>query len=115
MQRTRIIRKVRCPVSNRSGRWCGNQGQFQCYTLNPSAIATAQMLCEEAGAPYKKNMIRSDIPGGSTIDPMLSSLVPMHTIDIIVLIPAMHSACEVMQMSDEEALFRVMKQFYAFD
>jgi aspartyl aminopeptidase len=84
----------------------------QRYTLDPSAIATAEMLCREAGAKYKKFMIRADIPGGSTIGPMLSSLLPMHTVDIGVPILAMHSACELMQTSDEEDLIRLMKRFY---
>ncbi len=84
----------------------------QRYTLDPSAIATAQMLCDAAGVKYSKFMIRADIPGGSTIGPMLSSLAPMHTVDIGVPVLAMHSACELMQLSDEEALLRLMEQFY---
>ncbi len=85
----------------------------QRYTLDPSAIATTQMLCEKAGVDYKKFMIRADIPGGSTIGPMLSSLLPMHTADIGVPILAMHSACELMGLSDEEQLIRLMKEFFA--
>ncbi len=84
----------------------------QRYTLDPSAVATAEMLCSETGAKYKKFMIRADIPGGSTIGPMLSSLLPMHTVDIGVPILAMHSACELMQASDEEDLIKLMKGFY---
>ncbi len=84
----------------------------QRYTLDPSAIATAEMLCNEAGAKYHKFMIRADIPGGSTIGPMLSSLLPMHTVDIGVPILAMHSACELMQASDEEDLVKLMKRFF---
>ncbi len=84
----------------------------QRYTLDPSAIATAEMLCEEAGVKHRKFMIRADIPGGSTIGPMLSSLLPMHTVDIGVPILAMHSACELMQLSDEDELIKLMKRFY---
>ena len=84
----------------------------QRYTLDPSAIATAEMLCASAGVAYHKFMIRADIPGGSTIGPMLSSLLPMHTVDIGVPILAMHSACELMQVSDEDALIKLMKRFY---
>ncbi len=86
----------------------------QRYTLDPSAIATAEMLCAEAGVKYRKFMIRADIAGGSTIGSMLSSLVPMHTVDIGVPILAMHSACELMQLSDEEELIRLMEQFYHY-
>ena len=84
----------------------------QRYTLDPSAIATCEMLCEKAGVKYKKFMIRSDIQGGSTIGPMLSALLPMHAVDIGVPILAMHSANELMQLSDEDALIRLMQQFY---
>ncbi len=84
----------------------------QRYTLDPSAIATTQMLCEKGNIKYKKFMIRADIPGGSTIGPMVSSLMPMHTVDIGVPILAMHSACELMQISDEEELIKLMEVFY---
>ncbi len=84
----------------------------QRYTMDPSAIATAEMLCKEAGVKYRKFMIRADIAGGSTIGPMLSSLVPMHTVDIGVPILAMHSACELMERSDEEELIKLMERFY---
>jgi aspartyl aminopeptidase len=84
----------------------------QRYTLDPSAIATAEMLCSENNVKYKKFMIRADIPGGSTIGPMLSSLLPMHTVDIGVPILAMHSACELMQTSDEDELIKLMTGFY---
>ncbi|MBQ7637143.1 MAG: M18 family aminopeptidase, partial [Lachnospiraceae bacterium] len=84
----------------------------QRYTLDPSAIATAEMLCTENNVKYKKFMIRADIPGGSTIGPMLSSLLPMHTADIGVPILAMHSACELMQTSDEEELIKLMTGFF---
>ncbi|MCR5824914.1 MAG: M18 family aminopeptidase [Lachnospiraceae bacterium] len=85
----------------------------QRYTLDPSAIATAKMLCEAAGVKHKKFMIRADIPGGSTIGPMLSSLLPMHTVDIGVPILAMHSSCELMQASDEDELVKLMTKFYS--
>ncbi|MCR5283325.1 MAG: M18 family aminopeptidase [Lachnospiraceae bacterium] len=84
----------------------------QRYTMDPSATATCEMLCEKAGVKYKKFMIRADIQGGSTIGPMLSALLPMHAVDIGVPILAMHSACELMQRSDEEELIRLMQQFY---
>ncbi len=84
----------------------------QRYTMDPSAIATAEMLCKKAVAKYKKFMIRADIPGGSTLGPMLSSLLPMHTVDIGVPILAMHSACELMEASDEDDLIKLMEEFY---
>ena len=84
----------------------------QRYTMDPSATATCEMLCEKAGVKYKKFMIRADIQGGSTIGPMLSSLLPMHAVDIGVPILAMHSACELMQLSDEEELIRLLHRFW---
>ncbi len=75
-------------------------------------MATCEMLCEKAGVKYKKFMIRADIQGGSTIGPMLSSLLPMHAVDIGVPILAMHSACELMQLSDEEELIRLLHRFW---
>ncbi|MCR5251628.1 MAG: M18 family aminopeptidase [Lachnospiraceae bacterium] len=84
----------------------------QRYTLDPSAIASTEMLCAEAKVRCRKFMIRADIPGGSTIGPMLSSLLPMHTVDIGVPILAMHSACELMQRSDEDELIRLLEHYY---
>lgn len=84
----------------------------QRYTLDPIAVATAEMLSEKANVKHKKYMFRADIPGGSTIGPMLSSLVPMHTADIGVPILAMHSSAELMYAADETELVKLLTEFY---
>lgn len=84
----------------------------QKYTFDTSAVATAQVLCEKAGIGYKKFVNRSDIPGGSTLGPLISALLPMHTVDIGVPILAMHSARELMGLEDEAALIKLLTEFY---
>ncbi|MCQ2536817.1 MAG: M18 family aminopeptidase [Lachnospiraceae bacterium] len=84
----------------------------QRYTFDTSAVATAVSLCEAAGAKYTKYANHSDVAGGRTLGPMISSHLPMRTVDIGVPMLAMHSARELMGYDDEEALIKLMKEFY---
>lgn len=84
----------------------------QRYTFDTSAVATITSLCEDCGAKYTKYANHSDVAGGRTLGPMISSHLPMRTVDIGVPILAMHSSRELMGLEDEEHLIRLMKQFY---
>ncbi len=84
----------------------------QRYTFDTSAVATAVSLCEACGAQYTKYANHSDVAGGRTLGPMISSHLPMRTVDIGVPILAMHSAREIMGLDDEEQLIKLMKEFF---
>ena len=83
----------------------------QRYSYDPLAIGEAIRLCGEYSIPYKRHVNHSDIAGGSTMGPVLSSRLPMPALDMGVPILAMHSASETMQLSDETALVEFTTHF----
>lgn len=84
----------------------------QRYTYDTEAIAAAQLLCEKAGAKFKKYVNHADMAGGGTLGPIISSWLPMKTVDIGIPLLAMHSACELMGIEDEEHLIAMMTEFF---
>ena len=84
----------------------------QRYTYDSVAVASLQQLCDGKGIHYKKFVNNSDMPGGGTLGPIISSHLPMYTVDIGVPILAMHSAREVMGAADQEELVKLMKAFF---
>ncbi len=84
----------------------------QRYTYDTEAVAILQQLCEKNGIKYKKFVNHADMPGGATLGPMISSWLPMKTVDIGVPILAMHSARELMGAEDQDALNRLVRVFF---
>ncbi len=84
----------------------------QRYTFDTEAVAIAQGICEKYGVKYQKFANRSDVAGGGTLGPIISSWIPMKTVDIGVPILAMHSARELMGRKDQEYLERLMTGFF---
>lgn len=84
----------------------------QRYATDCQAIAIVEQLCRKNKISYKKFANRSDIPGGSTLGSLASSLLPMKTVDMGVPVLAMHSACETMGIKDYENLCRLMELFF---
>ncbi len=83
----------------------------QAYAGDVRAIATVKALCKSANIAYQVYVNRSDIPGGSTLGSIASSVLPMRTMDIGVAILGMHSIREVMGRKDQIALNQLMKVF----
>ncbi len=83
----------------------------QRYAYDAQMVAEMMLLCRRAGVPFVKHVNHSDQPGGSTMGPLLSSHLPMPTLDIGVPILAMHSARELMSVRDMEALVAFAKAF----
>ena len=84
----------------------------QRYTYDGVAVACVQQLCEKYGIKYKKFVNHSDMPGGGTLGPIISSHLPMYTVDIGVPILAMHSARELMGASDQDELVKLITAFF---
>ena len=84
----------------------------QKYTYDCVAVAAMQQLCDSKKIRYKKFVNNSDMPGGGTLGPIISSHLPMYTVDIGVPILAMHSARELMGADDQEELVKLMKAFF---
>lgn len=83
----------------------------QRYAYDPQIVAETMLMCRDYGIPYAKHVNHSDQPGGSTMGPVLSSWLPMPTLDAGVPILAMHSARELMHRGDMEALVAFAKAF----
>lgn len=84
----------------------------QRYNYDSVAVAMLQQLAEAAGVRYRKFVNNSDMAGGGTLGPIISSLLPMRTVDIGVPILAMHSARELMAAADQLELEKLMKAYY---
>ena len=85
----------------------------QRYTYDGVAVASLQQLCDKYSIKYKKFVNNSDMPGGGTLGPIISSHLPMYTVDIGVPILAMHSARELMGASDQDELLKLMTAFFS--
>ncbi len=84
----------------------------QRYATDTEAIAIIQQLAESADVPYQKFVNRSDIPGGSTLGSISAAYLPMKAVDLGVGILAMHSAREMMGLSDQAAITRLATAFF---
>ncbi len=85
----------------------------QKYSFDTEAIAAICQLCESADIQYKKFVNHSDIAGGGTIGSMISSWLPMKTVDLGVPLLAMHSARELMGIQDQVYLEQLLTAFFS--
>ena len=85
----------------------------QRYAFDTETVAIAQVLCEEEGVAYQKVANHADLAGGSTLGPIISSWLPMRTIDLGVPLLAMHSARETAGKKDVEYLVRFLTRFFS--
>ncbi|MDD5935936.1 MAG: M18 family aminopeptidase [Clostridiales bacterium] len=85
----------------------------QRYTFDTEAVAVLQQLCEKNNIKFKKFVNHSDVVGGGTLGPIISSWLPMKTVDLGVPLLAMHSAREMMGTEDQGHLNQLMKVFFA--
>lgn len=84
----------------------------QTYSYDTEAVAILEQICKAHDAKYQKFVNRSDIPGGSTLGSILSSWVPIKTVDIGVPLLAMHSARELMGCQDQIELEKTVDGFF---
>lgn len=85
----------------------------QAYAGDAAAVSTIKQMCQEQDIPYQVFVNRSDMAGGQTLGSILSSSVPVRTIDIGVPVLAMHSARELMGMEDQKNLEKLLTVFYS--
>lgn len=85
----------------------------QSYAGDAQAVAIVKALCKQNNIAYQEYVNRSDIPGGSTLGSIASTLLPVRTMDIGIPILSMHSARETMGRNDQKALENLVKAFFA--
>nr|WP_305136989.1 M18 family aminopeptidase [uncultured Schaedlerella sp.] len=84
----------------------------QSYAWDCEALASMIALCEDRQIPYQRFAKHSNTKGGGTIASILSSHLPVRTIDTGAGILAMHSSREMMGVKDQIALSRFAKAFF---
>lgn len=82
------------------------------YCSDSETTGMILQLAKQNNIACQPNYIRSDIPGGSTVGPIVSSLLPMPCADIGIPIYAMHSAMETCGVRDQYYLEQFMKAFF---
>ncbi len=85
----------------------------QTYAWDALAMAEAEDICLSCGIPFQRFAKRSDTKGGGTIGSIISSHLPMRTVDMGIGLLAMHSACEMQSAEDQESLEAFMRAFFA--
>lgn len=96
-----------------------NQGPVIKLNDNHRYASTAQsslpfiQLCDDAKVPYQSFLVRSDMPCGSTVGPVLAANLGLTTIDIGNPMWAMHSVRETCGTEDHLNLIKVLGIFFA--
>lgn len=85
----------------------------QRYASDTEAVASLIQLCKYYNIPFQRFVNRSNIAGGSTLGSIISSWLPMRTVDIGIPILAMHSARELMGSEDQKSLNRLITAFFS--
>lgn len=84
----------------------------QSYATDTESAAQITLLCKKHNLKYQKNVNHSDIKGGSTIGPKISSLLGCNCVDIGVAVLAMHSIREFGGSSDFYQMYCLMSAYF---
>lgn len=84
----------------------------QKYTTDGISASILKEICAHAGVPTQEYANRSDMPGGSTLGSIATTLTPMLSVDIGMAQLAMHSAYETAGSRDIDYLIAACKAFY---
>ena len=86
----------------------------QRYVTDSEASAVITALCNEKNIKLQKQVNRSGMAGGQTLGPIVSSYLPMKSVDIGIPVLAMHSARELMHQEDYLELVKLLKEYYSY-
>lgn len=70
------------------------------YATDGYGAAAFALACEQAGVPSQRFVNRTDLPCGSTVGPVTSSLLGATTVDVGAPMLSMHSSRELMAADD---------------
>lgn len=96
-----------------------NQGIVIKLNANHRYASTAEsssyfiQLCEAAKVKYQRFLVRSDMPCGSTVGPILAANLGLNTIDIGNPMWAMHSVRETCGTEDHLSLIKLLSHYYS--
>lgn len=98
------------PILN--GGICIKEACSQSYATDSEAIAIVQQLCDAKNIASQRCVNRSDGTGGSTLGAIAGTILPMPIVDLGIPLLAMHSARELMGVSDQGAAQELVNQFF---
>ena len=84
----------------------------QRYATSGVSAALYRKLCQKAGAKVQVYANRSDLPGGSTLGSIASTLVPVLMADIGMAQLAMHSCYETAGVEDLFEMVNICRTLY---
>jgi aspartyl aminopeptidase len=87
----------------------------QSYASDGLSCARFAALCKAQGFEAQRFVTRSDLPCGSTIGPITSSLLGIRSVDVGNPMLSMHSAREMAGAADHAKMIGVMKRFFDDD
>lgn len=82
------------------------------YASTSDSSLRFSQLCNKANVPHQEFLVRSDMPCGSTVGPMVAALLGIPTVDIGNPMWAMHSVRETGGTQDHEALIKVLQHYF---
>ncbi len=86
----------------------------QRYATSARTAAVVEQLCRGLEIPLQQYVNRTDLPCGSTIGPITSTLLGVPTADVGSPMLSMHSCREMAGVEDPENMERLMEAFFAF-
>jgi aspartyl aminopeptidase len=81
------------------------------YATDGRSAALLRTLARDSGTPLQEFAMRADLACGSTVGPSLSSAFGMPVVDCGAPLLGMHSARELMALSDQEDSIRLYRAF----
>jgi aspartyl aminopeptidase len=84
----------------------------QRYATNGATAALFSELCRAVNVPVQTYVHRTDLPCGTTIGPIVSTLLGIRTVDVGNPMLSMHSIREMAGTKDPELMTQVMSAFY---
>ncbi len=87
----------------------------QRYATSGATAALFRSLCGRVGVPVQHYAHRTDLPCGSTIGPIASTLLGIRTVDVGNPMLSMHSIRELSGAQDPAMMTRVLTEFYGCD
>jgi aspartyl aminopeptidase len=85
----------------------------QRYATTAATAAMFAQLCRDEDIPVQHYAVRTDLPCGSTIGPITSTLLGIATVDVGNPMLSMHSARELAGARDPELMTRVLTRYLA--
>jgi aspartyl aminopeptidase len=82
------------------------------YASTAGSTARFIALCDAAKVPYQKFLVRSDMPCGSTVGPVVAAQLGLETVDIGNPIWAMHSIRETGGTIDHIYLVKALENYF---